>query len=201
MRRYLVAAATLVVAVMLPSLAAAKGPASASISGPGLDGPLAIGGDGEGPGTPLGTLVDASGFFPQMYGQSPTPTLRRQPKGTRGPRYGVVYVVPGPNGISSRVVQQVYPYAEPTPLSYMRRGQSFWGSRKTLGGWFRASGDLKTLLVRVGLPATAPPTSSGSSPARAIGPIAGVFALLVLVPVAHSSLRRRWRPLRGAGPS
>src|SRR5436305_2659477 len=56
MRRYLVAAATVVVAVMLPSLAAAKGPASASISGPGLDGPLAIGGDGEGPGTPLGTL-------------------------------------------------------------------------------------------------------------------------------------------------
>src|SRR5439155_1644409 len=127
----------------------------------------------------------------------PDPTLRSQPKGTLGPRYKVIYVVPGPNGISSRVVQQVYPYAKATPLSYMRPGQSFWGSRKTLGGWFRASRDLKALLVRVGLPATAPPTSGGLSPARAIGTIAGVFALLVLVAVGRSSRRRRWRPLRG----
>ena len=198
MRRYFVAAVTLVAALTLPSLAAAKGPATASISGPGLDGPLAIGGDGEGAGTPLGTLVDAGGFFPQMYGQSPDPTLRSQPKGTLGPRYRVVYVVPGPNGISSRVVQQVYPYAKATPLSYMRPGQSFWGSRKTLGGWFRASGDLKTLLVRAGLPATAPPSSAGFSPDPAIGTIAGVFVLLVLVAVARLLRRRRWGPLKGA---
>ena len=197
MRRYLVAAVTLVAALTLPSLAAAKGPASASISGPGLDGPLAIGGDGEGPGTPLGTLVDASGFFPQMYGQSPNPTLRSRPAGTLGPRYMVIYVVPGPNGIKSRVVQQVYPYAKATPLSYMRRGQSFWGSRRTLGGWFRGSRDLKTVLVRAGLPATAPPASAGFPGAGAIGTILGVFALGVLVAVVRRSHRRPWRPLRG----
>jgi len=197
MRRYLIAAATLVAALTLAGPATAKGPASASISGPGLDGSLAIGGDGEGPGTPLGTLVDASGFFPQMYGQSPNPTLRSRPTGTLGPRYTVIYVVPGPNGIRSRVVQQVYPYAKATPLSYMRPGQSFWGSRKTLGSWFRASRDLKTVLVRAGLPATAPPASGGFPRTGAIGTIVGVFALVVLVAVLRPSRRRRWRPLRG----
>ena len=73
-----------------------------------------------GNGTPLGALVDLGGFFPQMYGQTPDPTLRAQPKGTLGPRYKVVYVVPGPNGIQSRVVQYVYPYAKPVPLTYMK---------------------------------------------------------------------------------
>lgn len=204
MRKLLVTAATLVAALTLPGLAAAKGPASAAISGPGLNGSLAIGGEGEGPGTPLGTLVDAGGFFPQMYGQSPDPTLGSRPKGTLGPSYAVIYVVPGPNGIKSRVVQQVYPYAGVTPLTYMRPGQSFWGSRKTLGGWFRASPELKNLLVRAGLPATAPPATAASSRTLGlsrtdvIGALVGVLALIVLVAVARPSRRRGWRPLRGA---
>ena len=83
------------------------------------------------------------GFFPQMYGQTPDPTLRAQPKGTLGQRYTIVYVVPGPNGIKSRVVQSVYPYAKPVPLTYMRPGQTFWGSERAHGGWFVASADLK----------------------------------------------------------
>ena len=55
MRKYLLAAA--LVALALPALAAAKGPVSASVSGPTLDGALTIRGDGEGPGTALGTLA------------------------------------------------------------------------------------------------------------------------------------------------
>ena len=158
MRRHVVVAAVAVAALVLPALAAAKGPASAAIYGPGLAGrSLAISGEGEGgTGTPLGSLVDLGGFFPQMYGQSPDPTLRLQPKATLGPRYRVVYVVPGPNGNRSRVVQQVYPYATPVPLTYMKPKQRFWGSRLTHGGWFSASADLTKLLVRAGLPAKAP---------------------------------------------
>jgi hypothetical protein len=132
-----------------------------------------------------------------MYGQSPDPTLRSEPNGTLGPRYSVVYVVPGPNGIRSRVVQHVYPYAKPSPLSHMSSGQSYWGSRKTLGGWFRGPVALKKVLVRAGLPTTAPPVSAGSSRAGLIGGIAGVFALVTLVAVARSARRRGWRPLRG----
>jgi hypothetical protein len=157
MRRNLVAAAVLTAALALPNAAAAKGPSSASISGPRLDRSLAIQGQGEmGPGTPLGALVDLGGYFSQMFGQTPDPTLKAQPKGSLGPRYKVVYVVPGPNGIQSRVVQLVYPYAKPVPLTYMRPGQPFWSTDRAHGGWFRASAGLKRVLVRAGLPAAAP---------------------------------------------
>jgi len=153
MRRYLVAAT--LVALVVPALAVAKGPASASISGPGLERALAIEGDGEGPGA-LGSLATASGFFAQMYVQTPDPTVARRPATRLGPRYVVVYLVPGPNDIQSHVVQYVYPYAKPTPVTYMKPGQRFWGARQAHGGWYRAGPALKRVLVRAGLPATAP---------------------------------------------
>ena len=154
MRRYVIAAA--LVALALPALAAAKGPVSASISGPALERTLAIRGDGEGPGTALGTLADASGYFAQMFGQSPDPTLATRPSGRLGLRYRVVYVVPGPNNVRSRVVQYIYPYAKPVALTYMKPGQAFWDSERTHGGWYRASAGLKKVLIRAGLPAKAP---------------------------------------------
>ena len=158
MRRHLVAVAALGLALALPSAAAAKGPASASISGPGLDRNLAVRGQGEmGPGTPLGMLVDQGGFFAQMYGQTPKPTLATRPKGTLGPRYRIVYVVPGPNSTESRVVQLFYPFATPVPLTYMKPGQSFWSTRQTVGGWYRGTGRLKAMLVRAGLPRSGAP--------------------------------------------
>jgi hypothetical protein len=157
MRRYIAAAAILAAAALaLPTLAVAKGPASATISGPGLEGSLAITGDGEsGPGTPLGTLVDGGGFFAQVFGQTPDPTMRTRPNGTLGPRYKVVYLVPGPNATRSRVVQYLYPYAKGAPLTYMKPGQTFWNGRKAHGGWFRGSIELRKMLVRSGLPARA----------------------------------------------
>jgi hypothetical protein len=154
MRTYLAAAA--LVALLLPALAAAKGPASASISGPGLDRALAVRGDGESPTNPLGTIAMASGFFAQMFGQTPDPTLKVRPAGTLGPRYTAVYMVPGPNDFRSRVVQYLYPYAKPVALTYMKPGQRFWDGETAHGGWFRARPALKRALVRMGLPATAP---------------------------------------------
>jgi hypothetical protein len=153
MRRYLVAAA--VVALALPALAAAKGPVGATISGPGLDARIVVRGDGEGPGTALGNLATGSGFFPQMFGQTPDPTFVSRPSGSLGPRYRIVYVVPGPNGSASRVVQLVYPYARSGAVTYMKPGQPFWETEQAHGGWFRASPSLKRMLVRAGLPAKA----------------------------------------------
>ena len=154
MRRYLVGLAV-AAALLLPAGAAAKGPSSASITGPGLDRQLAITGDGElGPGTPLGRLVDFGGFMAQMYGQSPAATVKARPTNSiLGPRYRITYVVPGPNAVRSRVVQVVYPFATPVPLTYMRPGQTYWGTRKTVGGWFRSSPALARALVQAGLPA------------------------------------------------
>jgi hypothetical protein len=155
MRRYLVAT-TVVAALVLPALATAKGPASALISGPSPARTLAVTGNGETLGTPLGTLANASGFFAQVFGQTPDPTFRVRPKGTLGPRYKVVYLVPGPNNVSSRIVQLVYPYAKPVALTYMRAGQAVWEGQTTYGGWFRAGSSLKPMLVRAGLPARMP---------------------------------------------
>lgn len=161
MRRHLVAAAVLVAALALPSLAAAKGPASASVSGPGLTRSLAVNGQGEGTlSTPLGALVSFGGFMSQVYGQSPDPTFVTRPKGTLGPRYVVTYLLPGPNNATSKLVQLVYPYAKPVPLTYMKPGQTFWDGRKSHGGWIRAAADLKTTLVQAGLPKKAPPAST-----------------------------------------
>jgi hypothetical protein len=154
MRTYLLAVA-LVAALALPAVATAKGPSSASISGPSAR-TLAITGNGEMANNPLGTLANGSGFFAQMFGQVPDPTLKSRPKGTLGPRYKVVYVVPGPSGEQSRVTQYLYPLAKPVPLSYMKPGQVFWGVEKAHGGWFRASAGVKRLLVPTALPKKAP---------------------------------------------
>ena len=148
MRRKAAAAVSVVAALSVATGASAKGPQSASLAGPGLEQrSLTFVGNGEmGQGTPLGKLVDSTGFFAQMYGQTPDPTLKTRPTGTLGPRYRVTYVVPGPNGIRSRVVQDVYPFAKPTALTYMRPAQRYWGSRLTHGGWYTTSATLKRVL-------------------------------------------------------
>jgi len=191
MRRYLVVAAALVGVLSFAGAAAAKGPDSASISGPGLSHSLKVRGDGEGP-TSLGALADASGFFPQMYGQSPDPVLKRRPAARLGAVYAIVYTVPGPNRIRSTVVQHVYPYATPVPLSYMTPGQSYWGDRRTLGGWFRASRGLTRVLVRVGVPATPPTGNASFLGPGAFGTVAAVATLLLVAGAARTARRRGW---------
>src|SRR5438874_235485 len=109
MRRFvLLATVGALAALVATAPAAAKGPSSASVTGPGLGHALAVKGDGEmGSGSPLGSLVELGGFFPQMFVQVPDSTARTRPAGDLGPRYRVMYRVPGPHGIST-VVQDVY---------------------------------------------------------------------------------------------
>jgi hypothetical protein len=141
-------------ALLLPAGAAAKGPSEAQITGPGLASPLRITGIGEGDSsTNLGVLVTEGGFFPETFGQSPSPLLRTQPSDL-GLRYVVTYTVPGP--VLATLQQDLYPYARGGPVTYMRSGQSFWGDQHTVGGWYRGSGQLKTMLVKAGLPQSAP---------------------------------------------
>jgi hypothetical protein len=156
MKRVLPALAAVAVALLLPAAAAAKGPSTATIAGPGLDHALEIKGDGEGgSATQLGILVEGGGFFAQVYDPTPRLTTKARPGGQLGPRYDVTYVVPGPNG-DSTLKQDLYPYAATGPLTYMTPAQKFWGSQSTNGGWYRGSAQLTQMLVRAGLPATAP---------------------------------------------
>ncbi len=144
-----------VLALLAPGSAAAKGPSEAKIMGPGLSSALTIKGVGEGDtSTALGLLVADAGFFPQVFGQSPSPLLRAQPA-ELGPRYVVTYTVPGPT--TATLEQELYPFAGGAPVSYMRPGQKFWDTQSTVGGWYRGTAQLKAMLVQAGLPSTAPP--------------------------------------------
>jgi hypothetical protein len=142
-------------ALLAAGSAAAKGPSEAKIMGPGLSSALTIKGVGEGDtSTDLGLLVAETGFFPQTFGQSPSPLLLAQPADL-GPRYVVTYTVPGPT--TATLDQELYPFAAGGPVSHMQPGQKFWDTQTTVGGWYRGTVQLKTMLVKAGLPSSAPP--------------------------------------------
>src|SRR2546421_9131869 len=122
-RSLLVFAVAATVGLVLAAAAAAKGPSEAKITGPGLSSPLVLTGDGEGSGSPLGDFTQQAGFFPAMFGQSPDPMLQLRPASILGPRYRVTYTVPGPDNTADTIRQDLYPYAQGRPVTYMRPGQ------------------------------------------------------------------------------
>jgi hypothetical protein len=196
MRRFLLLATAGVLAVLVATCpAAAKGPSTASLTGPGLDHAVPVKGEGEaGPGTPLGSLVQLGGFFPQVFLEAPDPTTRTRPTGDLGPRYQIEYRVPGPSE-SSTLVQDVYPYAK-TPVTYMSPGQRFWGVNHAHGGWFVAGPGLKAALVAAGLPQSPPPAASGGSFPWA-WTVGGLLAVVVLLALVLRRLRSaRFRMVR-----
>ena len=158
MRRPLLLAAGLTALLLFPATATAKGPSAATISGPGLRHALSIGGYGEGgDNSPLGILVTDGGFFAQAFEQTPVATSQSRPADRLGPRYDVLYTVPGPNG-ESTLRQDLYPYAVNGPASYMTPGQKFWDTQSAPGGWYRGAAELKRALIKAGLPVV-PPTN------------------------------------------
>lgn len=191
MRTSLVLTTALLASLALPSLAAAKGPAAATMSGPGISAKHFTGDSEGGTGSPLGALTMDGGFFQQTFGQVPDPTLARQPKGSLGPRYRITYDVPGPSGGRSVLQQDFYPYAGPGPLTYMRPDQKFWSGVRTHGGWFIAKTSLPRLL---GLPAQ-PPTSGGTHVWRWVGIAGGILVLAAALGLLLLRLRPRAKPV------
>jgi len=203
MRRLTLTALALITVVLAPP-ALAKEPTAAQISGPGLDGGLSIGWtkptSGSGSSVPnygnksaeakVMLLAERSGFFPAVFRRSPDPMLETRPTGDLGPRYTIVYGLPGPGG-SSLIVQDVYPFATPVPVTYTKPGQPFWDGEQTRGGWFVAGADLRQALVGVGLPSTAPGSGDGWSwPVTALVSTASALLLALIL----LTLRRRLRP-------
>ncbi|MDX6387324.1 MAG: hypothetical protein QOD85_1126 [Gaiellaceae bacterium] len=189
MRRALPALAALAVALLLPAAAAAKGPSTATIAGPGLDHALEINREG-GDASQLGILVEGGGLFAQVYQPTPRLTTKTRPAGQLGPRYDVTYIVPGPNG-DSTLRQDLYPYADTGPLTYMTPAQRFWGSQSTNGGWFRGSSQLKQMLVRAGLPSAAPVAHAGHP--RGVGIALETGAGIAVAAAALALVYRRRR--------
>jgi hypothetical protein len=186
-----------VAALVLPTVATAKGPGGATINGPGTGGGMTLGGGGENVGTPLGDLAHYAGFFPAVFQQTPDPMRESRPKGDLGPKYEVTYTVPGPNNETFKIVQDVYPYANP-PVSYMKPGQKIWEvAGGTRGGWYVSTRALRERLIEAGLPRTPPAGGSTADDAAAVstGTLLAIAASMGLLLVGSAVLlRRRARP-------
>jgi hypothetical protein len=194
MRRPMLLGTALTALLLVPAVATAKGPSAATITGPGLDHAVTIDGYGEGDSTsPLGILVTEGGFFAQAFQQTPTSTSRSRPADRLGPGYDVKYTVPGGSSGDSTLRQALYPYAVNGPASYMTPGQKLWGTQSVPGGWYRGTDTLKGMLVKEGLPATAP-TTRGHAGGRTVAVAAGAgvalaaAALVLLYRRRHSTL-------------
>jgi hypothetical protein len=189
------ALAAVLAAVLVPAAALAKGPIEASVEGPGLSSPLTFTGSGEAamaPGQPQMQLAEATGFFPAAFRQVPDPMLDRQPAGRLGPRYVIEWRVPGPDENEFRIVQDLYPYAKPGAVTYMKPGQPLFETGGTRGGWFVASPQLEATLVAAGLPAESPGNGDASQfPWTIVGALLAVGGLVAGAAIAFVLIRRR----------
>jgi hypothetical protein len=201
MKRLVLLSSTLAVALALAGPAAAKGPDQATITGPGLDGgKIVFGSGGSEPaeGSKFFRFVASVGFFPAMFGQAPDLMVDKRPNGSLGPRYKVVYRVPGPDNDTATIRQDLYPYASLGVVSYMKPGQPFFGGReKTRGGWFVAGHPTKSTLVAAGFPSSAPSGGGGSwfDPVTSPWLVTLVVVLLIGIGAAFVLVRKpRFRP-------
>ena len=198
MRRVVFSAfAAMLAAALIPTAALAKGASEATIVGPGLSGPIELSASGgsETSGE-LGNIAMSAGFFPAVFAQTPDPMLDERPAGSLGPKYTVTYVMPGPDNQQSELVQDIYPYAQPDPVTYTQPGQRFWTTERTRGGWYVATIEpLKEQLVAAGLPATAPTVGGGDDdgfPWVVVGVIVAIAALIGAA--VFATLHGRKRP-------
>ena len=178
-------------AVALPASAFAKGASEASIQGPGLGKTVTISGNGETSGDKLGNLGQSAGFFPAVFARSPDPMTDKRPAGKLGPRYRIVWTVPGPNG-ESTIRQDAYPYAEPQPVTYMKPGQLFWDGQHTRGGWYVGDSQLSASLFAVGVPRSEPSAGRFDWAKWALIGLGG--AALLLAVASALTRTRRLRP-------
>ncbi len=167
----LAAGMSIATAMTLATPALAKGPSQARITGPGLAHAIVVSGDGE-PGQQgrLATLAGQTSLFTVLFGAGgsvPKPARLRTPppKATLGPRYTIIYTVPGvtpqPGEEFGRIRQDLYPQAAGGPVIYTPPGQRGFGRPLRATGWLRGSDQLTRTLAQLGVP-----PRSGTQPAQ-----------------------------------
>jgi hypothetical protein len=191
-------ALVLVLALVLPAAAAAKGPASGHITGPGLDRPIELTGHGE-PGSvgTLGRVAEQSGLFAALGGSRSVfgTNVQRYPKVDLGARYTAWFTMPDADARTVRVY--LYPHARPVPVTYVPTGQQPFGTGTMGGGWYVADDDLVSTLREAGLP---PPRQASATdggfdlPSSFIA--AALAAALGLATAAALVFRRRFATVR-----
>jgi hypothetical protein len=160
----------------LATPAFAKGPSQARITGPGLTRAIVVSGNGE-PGEQdrLASLALQTGLFTVMFGAgasiggpAPARLPAPPPQASLGPRYTLVYTVPGvtprPGQQFGLVRQDLYPRAAGGPLIYTPPGQQGFGGPLTVTGWLRGRPQLTRTLAQVGVPPAA--GTPATQPAR-----------------------------------
>jgi hypothetical protein len=214
----LAAGMSIAAVITLATPALAKGPSQARITGPGLTRAIVVSGAGE-PGQQgaLAVLAGQTGLFTVLFGAaasvpSQTPTRLRSlpPKASLGPRYTVIYTVPGVTPQLGeqfgRIHQDLYPDAVGGPIIYTPPGQEGFGQPLQETGWLRASPQLTRTLAQLGVrprpaPQAAPPTrlplTAHPAPAHQAGSgalawlIASAAAIAVAALATTGLLRRR----------
>ena len=126
------------------------------ITGPGLDGPLAIG------GRDFWTVLylTGAGYRPWGYAEPSPP-----PASSLGPRYRATYVMDPNHGPALTMTQDLYPYARGLVWAFTPGGQGFrsdMGRFITPGGWWHSAA-LLGLLTAHGLPASSPALAASSA--------------------------------------
>lgn len=193
-RLVLLSSAAALLAALVTTPALAKGASQATITGPGLDGDITLQGEGQTGGAQLMQIAEDAGFFPSVFVTTPNPMLAKRPQGELGPRYTITYAMPGPSGVDE-LRQDLYPYAQPSPVTRTQAGQRYFGTEKTVGGWFVAATTLKDDLVAVGLPRTSPGDGGGSDfPWVIVGVALTIAACLAVASIAVVRTRRRSGP-------
>ena len=158
----LAAGMSITAAMALDTAALAKGPSQAQITGPGLARAIVLSGGGE-PGQQgtLATLAGQTSLFTLLFGPGsvgPAPTLlpTAPPSASLGPRYTIIYTVPGvtpqPGQQFGRIRQYLYPRAAGGPVIYTPPGQAGFGQELQDTGWLRGSPQLARTLASLGVP-------------------------------------------------
>jgi hypothetical protein len=180
------AAALASLTLLVADPAAAKGPRSASIDGPGLDAPIV---DAQGGMSNLPTLT---GLYGVLWSDPAVALLDEAPTGDLGPAWVVTWDMgdlhePGTaSDAPALVLQTVYPYAEGGPLVQTEAGQPFY-EQETIGGWYEAPSGLGNLLERLGIPPAADdgePVELAGSTRSSAAPTPGDGPPITLIAVA-----------------
>jgi hypothetical protein len=174
-----------IVAAFWTSLPAfGKGPSQGIITGPGLSEPIMLREPGAATiGPDLAKVLEQSRF--SLSGNVRDRLGHRQ-DGDLGPRYTITYDMTLSDRLSGTIVQYVYPYAEPLPITYMPGRQTYWGTQETVGAWYAARAGLRQTLIDVGLPASASPQPAAGSeagPSAVSRPAGSILTGLVVATV------------------
>jgi len=166
----------------------AKGPVTAVIEGPGIDGPILVSGVFDGTNdAPIARLADAMGLDELLFGVDGQALPQEMEQPATGPVYQVTWT--WFNGAVIPV--ELYPAAEGGPLVHLtaglyrsENGNVGFGVR---GGWYRADDDLVQMLDELGVPLE----HRGPAPVSIVALLAVLGVLGGTAVVTRSLLRRR----------